>query len=64
MLTVWRFWRFSDTIKWLLSWSCHGRGSRPGRVLRAPSRGASSIQLMGMILPRFGEKCDRVKRLD
>jgi hypothetical protein len=40
MLTVWRFWRFSDTIKWLLSWVFHGRGSRPGRVLVAPSRGA------------------------
>jgi hypothetical protein len=41
MLTHWRFWRFSDTIIWLLSWVIHGRlksswagvrSTKPGRI--------------------------------
>lgn len=39
-LTQWWFWRFFDTMIWLLSWGKHGRGSRPGLVFAAPIRGA------------------------
>jgi hypothetical protein len=56
MLTHWRFWRFSDTIKWLLSWSRHGRGSRPGRVSLAPSRGAFFYLVVGDDFTSIGGK--------
>ena len=56
MLTHWRFWRFSDTIKWLLSWREHGRGSRPGRVFVAPSRGAFFYLVVGDDFTSIGGK--------
>lgn len=36
----------------------HGRGSRPGLVFAAPSRGAL-FDVMGLILHQFWEKSDR-----
>ena len=64
MLTCWRFWLFSDTIKWLLSWAIHGRlkSSRLGAV--TPSRGAFIVFIyLELIVARFwemGKMCDRL----
>jgi len=62
MLTWWCFERFFDTIIWLLSCGIHGRGSRPGRVLVTPSRGA--YLFIGLILHQLGGNggmgCDRL----
>jgi hypothetical protein len=54
MLTHWRFWRFSDTIKWLLSWGKHGRLKSSWAGALTPSRGA--YLFIGLILHQMGER--------